>query len=123
MIVGGVSAFRTAIISVTVIGTGGVSQTFDAVVDTGFTDYLTLPLKAIDALGLEYIGTSQATLANWQIETFNVYRAQVLWESEEKAIQVFEAEVGPLVGMSLLYGCLLTVYVVDGGNVTIELMG
>jgi hypothetical protein len=49
-----------------------------------------------------------------------VYDARVLWRGQERFVPVYEAEGGPLVGMSLLRGSRLTVEVEPGGDVVIE---
>jgi clan AA aspartic protease len=92
----------------------------DAVVDTGFDDALTLPRQIITALGLPLAGPAQATLADGSVVRLNYYRATVLWEGIPRKILVLDADGGPLVGMSMLYGSRVTLDVVDGGPVTIE---
>ena len=51
MIVGRVNAYREAVISLSVEGSGGRRREIDAVVDTGFNGYLTLPATLIQELG------------------------------------------------------------------------
>jgi clan AA aspartic protease len=117
---GKVTANREAVIALRVQGPGGQEQEIDAVIDTGFTGELTLPPRIIAALGLSWLTDGQAMLANGQIETFPVYAATVLWDSQPIRVMAEEANTEPLVGMSLLYGYKLTMETLDGGSVLIE---
>nr|MBC8228759.1 clan AA aspartic protease [bacterium] len=51
-----------------------------------------------------------------------VYLAKVLWHNQEREVLVLQADGGPLVGMSLLYGSRVTLDVVDGGDVIIDIL-
>jgi predicted aspartyl protease len=94
----------------------------ETVIDTGFSDYLTLPPDEIAALQLSYSGISDFTLADGSDASFRVYTATALWDGIDRPIFVLEAAGGPLVGMSLLRGHRLIIDVVDGGMVTINLL-
>lgn len=61
-------------------------------------------------------------LADGRDSLFDIYEATVTWNSRPRRIAVDEADCDPLVGMSLLYGCELTVQVVDGGRVVVRLL-
>lgn len=50
----------------------------------------------------------------------DVYLAKVLWYGQEREVLVLQADGGPLVGMSLLYGSRVMLEVVDNGDVTID---
>ena len=117
MIRGQVSPFRQATIALSVRG-DSASLELDAVIDTGFTDFLTLPLTAIDALGLEAGGETWARLADGRRVRCTMYAAQVRWEEQWVDLTVLGTRGGALVGMSLLYGCDLRIAVIDGGEVT-----
>ena len=64
MITGQVVAGREAVIPLTLQGTQGQMTTFDALVDTGFTGFLTLPLSQIAQLGFSYEGIIDARLGD-----------------------------------------------------------
>ena len=119
MITGHVTAYREAIISLNVGGPRNRGRSIDAVVDTGFNGFLTLPSSLIQELGLVWRRRGRAMLADGRDSLFDIYEATVTWNSRPRRIAVDEAECDPLVGMSLLYGCELTVQVVDGGRVVI----
>jgi clan AA aspartic protease len=120
MIQGQVTASREATIPLTIHHTSGQAVDIDAVVDTGFTEFLTLPTSLIHTLQLPYRGTSQFTLADGSVTSLHVFRAVVLWDGQPRAVPALAAGGDPLVGMSLLYGSRLTVDILDGGRVTIE---
>lgn len=95
-------------------------QVIDAVIDTGYTGFLSLPSKIILALNLPWTGVDRGTLGDGSETTFEVYAATVIWDSEYQNIPVNEAETDPLIGMSLLYNYDLRIQAVEGGTVTIE---
>ena len=120
MITGHVTAYREAIISLKVRGPKNRECAIDAVVDTGFNGFLTLPASLTQELGLVWRRRGRAMLADGRDSLFDIYEATVTWNSRPRRIAVDEADCDPLVGMSLLYGCELTVQVVDGGRVVIR---
>ena len=50
----------------------------------------------------------------------DLYLATALWNTEEREVLVLQAEGGSLVGMSLLHGNRVILYVVDNGDVIID---
>jgi clan AA aspartic protease len=120
MITGIVNADREAVIQLHVTGANGQPYGFEAVIDTGFTSFLTLPAAVIAAMGFAFAGYQQAELANGSIEQVAVYNGFIDWDGQQRFIEIASAETQPLVGMSLLYGYKLTVEAIDGGLVTIE---
>jgi clan AA aspartic protease len=118
MTVGSVNASLEAVVRLTVQGTRG-QQEIEAVVDTGFSGYLTLPTPLIEALGLPPSGRGRAILADGSEVSFNVHEAEVMWHEPPRRVFVAVADTDPLVGMALLYGQELKVQVVDGGGVFI----
>lgn len=119
MIVGAVRD-REARIRLQVRSAGGQLEEIEAVIDTGFTSYLTLPPTLIASLGLRWMSTGRGILGDGSECLFDVFEAIVVWDASERTILVDEADVDPLVGMALLKGCELKVQVRDGGKVTIK---
>ncbi len=109
-----------ATISLVVSNTNRQTRLIDAVIDTGYTGYLSLPREIIVALNLSWTGIDRGTLGDGSEVTFEVYAATVIWDGQYRNIPVNEAETDPLVGMSLLYGYDLQIRAVEGGNVTIK---
>ncbi len=111
---------REAILPLTVIGSSGVRTEVEATVDTGFTGSLCLPLDVVHSLSMPFVGRGVAVLADGSTMETSYHRARVLWHEREIAVQVLVTEGGPLVGMTLLRGSVLTVAVSPGGEVTVE---
>jgi len=109
---------REAIVRLRVRGSQEIEV--DAVLDTGFTEYLSLPPSLIATLGLPYVTLDRVMLADGSIIQSRVYEAAVLWDGRARLVSVHTAQGAPLIGVSLLYDHLLTVEVFDGGSVTIE---
>jgi clan AA aspartic protease len=120
MITGVVTASRQAIIRLTVRGPEGQEQEFDAVIDTGFDGILTLPPALITTLGLVWRRRGRALLADGSESLFDIYETIVIWDGEPRRIAVDEADIDPLVGMSLLYSYELIVQAIQGGTVIIQ---
>lgn len=120
MIIGQISAGREAVIPVTILGAGNQATEVEAVIDTGFTDFLTLPPVLIASLRLTFRESAEFVLGDGGPAQFDTSVATVLWDDQQKNILVLASEGGPLVGMSLLYGYRVILDVVDGGTVTIE---
>ena len=120
MITGVVTDDRQAIIHLMVRGPTGQEQEIEAIIDTGFDGWLSLPSSLIVRLGLLWRRRGRALLADGRESVFDIYEATVVWDGEVRRIPVDEAETAPLVGMSLLEGYELIVQVRSGGNVIIK---
>lgn len=118
MITGRVSG-RHAIVPLTVRGPNGQGEA-EFFLDTGFAGFLTLPSEAIAKLGLKYVGIQPSTLADKTRVLLSIYRLTVLWDGEERNIEILEMDGAPLLGMSLLDGYDIRIQATDGGLVTIE---
>ena len=120
MITGAFNASYEAVIPLTVRGPKGQGQNVEAVIDTGFTGFLTLHSSLIALLGLAWLGREQAILGDGSIRLFDVYSATVIWNGQPRTVEVDAADTVSLVGMGLIYGYELRIQAVDGGSVTIE---
>jgi clan AA aspartic protease len=109
-----------ATISLVVSNPNRQTRLIDAVIDTGYTGFLSLPREIIVTLSLPWTGIDRGTLGDGSEVTFAVYAATVIWDGQYRNIPVNEAETDPLVGMGLLYGYDLYIRAVEGGNVTIK---
>ena len=76
----------------------------DAVIDTGYTEYLTLPPTIVAQLRLPFAGKTIAFLADGTRVTFDGYGVMLLWDGRPKQIIAYESVSIPLVGMGLLQG-------------------
>ena len=120
MITGVVTADRQAIIHLTVRGPVGQEHEIEAIIDTGFDGWLSLPSSLVVLLGLVWRRRGRALLADGRESVFDIYEATVVWDGQARRIPMDEAETAPLVGMSLLEGYELTVQVRSAGKVTIR---
>ena len=111
---------REATISVAILSTDGREEEFEAVIDTGFTNYLTFPYQVISHLGLSWNGQQLGTLADGSEQFFDYYTASIVWDNEAIPIPVNAIDSEPLVGMALMEGYGLHIEVVEGGFVSLE---
>ena len=103
-----------------VVKSNNTTQLVDAVIDTGFSGFLTLPSDVITALGLTWKGRDGATLGDGTACIFDVYIAVVIWDGQYRTIDINESETVPLIGMRLLRGYDLRIQAIEGGTVVIE---
>ena len=122
MINGAVTPEREPIIQIVVQGQAGTKQRTEALVDTGFDGWLTLPAETIERLELQWRRQGRAVLADGSECVFDVYEGALEWDGTFRRIAIDEADTAPLAGMSLLDGYELNVQVREGGSVTIKLL-
>ena len=120
MIEGTVNARREAAVDLHIQGPDGRTLEIEAVVDTGYTRSLTLPMAEVAELGLPYANVGQAKLANDSVVEFPVHRATVIWDGQPRAIDADITGTTPLIGMLLMDGYNLNVDVKVGGRVVIQ---
>lgn len=116
---GQVNDRREPVVTLTVFGFGGNSVSVDAIVDTGFDDYLTLPLETIATLALSASESMPVMLADGSIINSLFFDAEVEWNNTVRSISVQSAPGPPLIGMRLLEGSRLIIDVTLGGPVQI----
>ena len=102
-----------------VIRNGDKLKSINAVIDTGFTGFLSLPNNIINELDLSWSYRDRGTLGDGSEVLFDIYDAVSIWDGMSQEIEVNSAETDPLVGMSLLRGYRLQVDTIEGGLVTI----
>ena len=74
-ITGVVTADRQAIIRLTVRGPAGQEHEIEAIIDTGFDGWLSLPSSLIALLGLVWRRRGRALLADGSDRVFEIYEA------------------------------------------------
>lgn len=119
MISGTVTATGEAVIRFMVRGPTGRERKVSAVIDTGYTGWLTLPPDLITELGLTWSNLGHAALADGSEIEYDVYEAVVVWDGRRRVIDIDESDSDPLVGMAMLEGFELNVQVRPRGKVTI----
>ena len=113
------SAFE-AIIPLRLHGLDGQPRDISAVVDTGFSGFLTLPPALVAELELPFAFFGRAILADDTEVSFDVHHVTISWDSQQREVQVAASGSTPLVGMQLLDGYDLNVQVRQGGQVLIQ---
>ena len=120
MIRGVVTDDYEAVIHLTVVGQAERREPIEAVVDTGYNGWLSLPSSMIHDLELPWIDRSQALLADGSEITFDIYEAVVLWDRRRLSVPIDASESTPLVGMRLLEGFELSMKICRQGRVTLQ---
>lgn len=120
MINGKVTTNLEATIDIEVSGPNPIPERTEAVVDTGFNGYLTLPSQLVTLLNLPLTGGRYATLGDGSVVYLKAYHAKVSWHGQSRKVLVLEGDGAALVGISLLRGSRILMDVVADGDVVIE---
>jgi hypothetical protein len=70
---------------------------------------------------LPWIASEEGVLADVSVILFDVYRATVMWEARERAVEIQGAETSALLGMAMLENHDVSMRVRPGGQVRIQL--
>jgi clan AA aspartic protease len=114
-----VTAHYEPTLSLVILGPSGNQQSVRVLLDTGFSEYLTLPPALIAKLGLVWVSREQALMADGSVRTFDVYEAEVIWDGVPRQVEVEAVDDEPLLGMALLQNHEVKLQVVPGGVVDI----
>ena len=104
MIRGVVNARAEAVVRLRLRGPGGIESDVDAMVDSGFTAYLTLPETIVTALGLVRETGGSAILGDGAASQFDVCTAEVDWGGTWRTVLVYVVGNDPLLGMRSMAG-------------------
>ena len=91
MITGVVNGSFEPIIALSLCRSDGKIVTQDAIIDTGFNGWLSLPPDLIAELSLRWKRRGRAMLGDGSECVFNVYEAVVVWDGTQQTIPVDEA--------------------------------
>lgn len=116
MITGAVNAAREARIQITIFGGDG-SRQVEAIIDTGFTGFLTLSSELIAELDCEWLCRQEAMLADGKTHIFDVFLGEVQWAKGPAQVAILASEGTSLIGMSMIEGHKLEIEVVESGHV------
>ena len=120
MIEGTINARYEAVIPVRIQGPDRRALEIEAVVDTGYNGFLTLPEAVVAQLALPYSHAVPVILADDTEAEWDVHRAGVLWDGQLRGIDAHAGGSTPLIGMLLLDGYNLNIDVKVGGRVVIQ---
>ena len=120
MILGTVNGSYEAVITITVRGPSGRTRQLEAVIDTGFNGFVSLPPSLVTELGLPFLTNESAMLADGSMARFSVHEATTLWDNQPRRVYAHVSDATPLVGMRMLDGDTLYVEIEDGGRVVIQ---
>ena len=101
-------------------GPTGISNVYDAIVDTGFTGELTLPAILCTLLGLERVRKTYTMFGNASFEDIDVYLANVFWGGVWREVSILATGSEVLIGMNMLRGSTVCFDAVDMGAIEIE---
>ena len=116
----GVVTRYEGIVRLSVFGRRGQREAVEAVVDTGYDGFLTLPPTMIRELELEWLSDGHAILADGSECLFDLYEGEVLWDRRRMLIRIDASDATPLIGMRLLEGFELTMQIRQEGPVVIR---
>ena len=120
MIEGVVNAAYEPVVTLVLRGPFGQTSEVEAVIDTGFTGFLSLPSALVTELELPFLTNESAMLADGSLVRFSVHDAMAFWDGQPRRVYVHLSDTTPLVGMRMLDSHNLNIEVVDGGRVVIE---
>jgi clan AA aspartic protease len=120
MITGVVNVNGEAIIRMVVGNLSKKRVVVDAIIDTGYTGFLTLPPSTITELNLPWRGSEEGVLGDGSTQMFDVYSAEVIWDGEFRTVKINESNTNSLIGVGLLYGYEVCIKTVNRGIVTIK---
>ncbi len=92
----------------------------ECVVDTGFEGFLTLPPTVVADLGLSFLASIRANLADNSHVLTNVHQVTLIWNSVEREIPVLAMGRRPLIGTALLEDYHLSIDFCEGGTVLVD---
>ncbi len=111
---------RRAILPVRFYLAADTELAIDFVVDTGFNDYLTLPLQAVSAMNLDFYTTGLMRLADGSSLPMSIYFAEINWDDRIISVPVIATGNKPLLGTGLLAGFRLTIDFEPDGVVELQ---
>ena len=82
MITGRVNKHYEAIVRLVVRGPQGQAEEIEAIIDTGFSGWLSLPTATIAQLGLPFRRRGRAFLADGSESIFDIYEGTVVWNGQ-----------------------------------------
>ena len=120
MIQGVVNASHEAVVTLSLQVPNRLVHDIEAVVDTGYSGFLTLPTSLVPELELPFAYVGWAFLANDDEVAFDVHDVTIIWDGQPRHIKADATGSTPLLGMLLLDSHDLNIEVINGGRVVIQ---
>ena len=120
MIHGTVNASLAVVIPLPLFSGTNQRFTFDSEVDTGFDEFLTLPIALARSLGLTPASHQHMALADGSVVRVETYDLTIEWDGQSRTVRILAMGDVPLVGNKLLLDHKITIELKPGGAVTIE---
>lgn len=102
-----------------VLGTDGTRERIEFLVDTGFSEFVTLPRHLVTALSLEPLEVDRLIMADGTPVDVPVFEAVVAWDGDRYGVPVVELESTPLLGCAMMTDYRLEVNFASGGDVVL----
>lgn len=102
------------------LSSGASVRLVDAVVDTAFTGWLTLPPDIVADMDLRSAGVRYGALADGREVAFDSYYVTVMLDGDPRRVIAQVAPPPALAGMELFDGYLICIEDSPGGTVTIQ---
>lgn len=109
-----------AILSVRLRGPNQIEHVLDAMVDTGYTGSITLPLTIIHRMVLPCYSGGRVVLADGSVRRFDTFSAEIFWAGLWQKIIVSNVGDESFIGMTLISGRGLWLEAITGGVVEIR---
>ena len=110
---------RRPVVSIKFLLPIGSEVDIEFVVDTGFAGTLTLPLQAIQAMGLPYLEHHPVVLADGIGQEIPVFQASIVWNGKPLQVPVLAMGRQPLLGALMMSDRELSILFREGGKVHI----
>ena len=120
MITGKVNADLEARIELKIQSAAGEGPLINAVIDSGFTGFLTLPPSLLSAIDAPWLYYQEGMLADGSTQVFDVYVVTIVWDGSPRTVEVEAIDADPLVGMALLNHHEVHFVVVPNGELRIQ---
>jgi clan AA aspartic protease len=101
----------------------GTAIPLEAVIDTGFTGFMTLPDDLVSTPDWERTRSRTIRLADGRSRRIPAYFATVLWHGNPRTISALIVAGKPLIGMSLLWNSDIAIEAREGGRVSVTEIG
>ena len=120
MIIGQVTSEHEAVLTIRLRSLDGAEIEVEVILDTGFTDFLTMPAALIRELSWPRRDSVPIILSDGSPRRVDVHAGHILWNGDWRIIPVQASEGDPLLGMALLHENFVSIEVISGGAVSIE---